>query len=114
MILLRSAIAAGASVAMALALAGCAAKQAPMPASAPTSGAASAGPANPADVAYCDQLASLYERYGSAQDQRGEDFDVSVAEAINQCHSGNPDAGIATLSRLLKDQDFTLPPRPGK
>ena len=39
---------------------------------------------------------------------------VSVAEAINQCHSGNPDAGIATLSRMLKDQDFTLPPRPGK
>jgi len=101
-----SAIAAGASV-VALALIGCTSKPAAPPASAP-----SAGPASPADVAYCDQLASLYERYGSAQDQRGEDFDASVAEAINQCHSGNPGAGIATLSRMLKDQDFTLPPRP--
>jgi len=108
----RSAIAAGASVVMALALIGCGSKQAPMPAGAPSPGAASAGPPSAADVAYCDQLASLYERYGSAQDQRGEDFDVGVAEAINQCHSGNPDAGIATLSRMLKDQDFTLPPRP--
>jgi hypothetical protein len=106
---IRSAIAAGASVVVALALIGCVSNSAPTPASAPGS-----APASPADVAYCDQLASLYERYGSAQDQRGEDFDVSVAEAINQCHSGNPDAGIATLSRMLKDQDFTLPPRPGK
>ncbi len=106
---IRSAIAAAASVVIALALIGCTPKPAAMPASAP-----SAAPASAADVAYCDQLASLYERYGSAQDQRGEDFDVSVAEAINQCHSGNPDAGIATLSRMLKDQDFTLPPRPGK
>jgi|ERR1700756_4351240 hypothetical protein len=104
----RSAIAAGASVVIALALIGCTSKPA-----APTS-APSAGPVNAADVAYCDQLASLYERYGSAQDRRGEDFDVSVAEAMNQCHSGNPDAGIAALSRMLKDQDFTLPPRPGK
>ena len=106
---IRSAVAAGASVVLALALISCTPKPAAMPASAP-----GAAPASAADVAYCDQLASLYERYGSAQDQRGEDFDVSVAEAINQCHSGNPDAGIATLSRMLKDQDFTLPPRPGK
>ena len=105
----RSAIAAGASGVIALTLIGCTSKPAPTPASAPGT-----GPASAADVAYCDQLASLYERYGSAQDQRGEDFDVSVAEAINQCHSGNPDAGIATLARLLKDQDVTLPPRPGK
>ena len=111
MVRFRSAIAAGASVALALALIGCTSKPAATPAAPPSP---SSAPASPADVAYCDQLASLYERYGSAQDQRGEDFDVSVAEAINQCHSGNPDAGIATLSRMLKDQDFTLPPRPGK
>jgi hypothetical protein len=101
-----SAVAAGASVVMALTLIGCTSKPAATPANVP-----SVAPASAADVAYCDRLASLYERYGSAQDQRGEDFDASVAEAINQCHSGNPDAGIATLSRLLKDQDFTLPPR---
>ena len=105
----RSAIAAGASVVAALALSGCASQPAATPASAP-----STAPASAADVAYCDQLASLYERYGSPQDQRGEDFTASVAEAINQCHSGNSDGGIATLARLLKEQDFTLPPRPGK
>ena len=103
----RSVIVAGTSVAFAVALNGCTSK----PPTTPTSAAPSATPVNAADVAYCDTLASLYERYGSAQDQRGEEFDVSVAEAMNQCHSGNPDAGIATLSRLLKDQDFTLPPR---
>jgi len=99
-------IASGASVIVALALGGCASNPAVTPASAP-----SAGPARAADIAYCDKLATLYERYGSAQDRRGEDFDVSIAEAINQCHSGNPDAGIATLEKSLKDQDFTLPPR---
>jgi hypothetical protein len=83
------------------------------PAVAPASVAPSA-PVSAADVAYCNQLGSLYERYGSAQDYRGEDFDVSVAEAINQCNSGNPDAGIATLSRLLRDAAFTVPPRPAK
>jgi hypothetical protein len=83
------------------------------PAVAPASAAPSA-PVSAADVAYCNQLGSLYERYGSAEGYRGEDFDVSVAEAINQCNSGNPDAGIATLARLLKDQDITLPPRPAK
>jgi hypothetical protein len=83
------------------------------PAVAPASAAPSA-PVSAADVAYCNQLGSLYERYGSAQDRRGEDFDSSVAEAINQCNSGNTDGGIATLSRMLKDQDITLPPRPAK
>jgi hypothetical protein len=94
-----------------LVLTGC--NQKPAPAAAPAS-APSMAPASAADVAYCNTLGSLYERYGSSQDYRGEDFDVSVAEAINQCNSGNPDAGIATLSRMLKDQDFTLPPRPPK
>ena len=93
-----------------LALAGC--NQKPAPVAAPAT--APSAPVSMADVAYCNQLGSLYERYGSPQDRRGEDFDVSVAEAINQCNSGNPDAGIATLSRMLKDQDITLPPRPSK
>jgi hypothetical protein len=83
------------------------------PAVAPVSAAPSA-PVNAADIAYCNQLGSLYERYGSPQDRRGEDFDSSVAEPINQCNSGNPDAGIATLSRLLRDAALTVPPRPAK
>ena len=95
------------TVILVLALTGCNQDQAPVQTAAPT-----AAPASPADIAYCRQLASLYERYGSPQDQRGEDFTASVAEAINQCHSGDPDGGIATLSRMLKEQDFTLPPRP--
>jgi hypothetical protein len=94
-----------------LALAGC--NQKPAPAAAPAS-APSGAPVSMADVAYCNQLGSLYERYGSSQDRRGEDFDVSVAEAINQCNSGNPDAGIASLARMLTNQDITVPPRPSK
>ena len=77
-------------------------------------GTAPSAPVSAADIAYCNQLGSLYERYGSPQDRRGEDFDSSVAEAINQCNSGNPDAGIATLSRMLVNQDITVPPRPSK
>src|SRR5690348_15783536 len=95
-------------VMLALAFAGCSPSSTPPPVTA----APAAGPAGAADIAYCNALASMYERYGSSQDQRGEDFDASTAEAINQCNSGNPDAGIATLSKMLKDQDFTLPPRP--
>jgi hypothetical protein len=95
------------TVILVLTLGGCNQDQTPV-----QTAAATATPPRAADIAYCRQLASLYERYGSPQDQRGEDFTVSVAEAINQCHSGNPDGGIATLSRLLKEQDFTLPPRP--
>ena len=94
-----------------LALAGC--NQKPAPAVAPAS-APSAAPVSAADVAYCNQLGSLYERYGSPTDRRGEDFDSSVAEAINQCNSGKPEAGIATLSRLLQEQKITVPPRPAK
>ena len=94
-----------------LTLAAC--NQTTAPATAPVSAAPSA-PVSAADVAYCNQLGPLYERYGSSQDRRGEDFDVSVAEAINQCNSGNPDAGIASLARILTNQDITVPPRPAK
>ena len=94
-----------------MALAGCNQKPAPVAA---TASATPSAPASAADVAYCNQLGSLYERYGSPQDRRGEDFGSSVAEAINQCNSGNPDAGIATLSSLLNDQNISLPPRPSK
>jgi hypothetical protein len=102
----RSVIAAGAAVVIVLALVGCTPKPAATPPSAPGT-----APVNAADLAYCGRLASLYETYGSAQDRRGEDFDVGIAEAINQCHSGNAAAGIATLEKRLKDQDISLPPR---
>jgi len=94
-----------------LALAAC--NQTSAPAVAPASAAPSA-PVSAADIAYCNQLGSLYERHGSPQDRRGEDFGSSIAEAINQCNSGNPDAGIATLSNLLQEQNITVPPRPSR
>ena len=96
------------AIVLAVAFGGCT----PKPAPPPVSVAPSAASASAADIAYCNQLASLYERYGSPQDRRGEDFGSSVAEAVNQCNSGNPDGGIAALSRLLMNQDITLPPRP--
>jgi len=76
----------------------------------PTGASAPSRP-SAADLAYCGKLASLYERYGSSQDMRGEEFDVGVSEAINQCHSGDTAGGIATLERRLKDQKISLPPR---
>ena len=101
-------------VVAALTLAACGPATTPTPVSAtapppPNSGMVAS---RPSDIAYCLQLASLYERYGSAQYFRGNDFDAPVAEAINQCHAGDPDGGIATLSRLLTGQDITVPPRP--
>ena len=97
-----------------LTLAACspAATTTPVSAAAPPPPNSGMVPARASDVAYCLQLASLYERYGSAQYRRGDDYDAPVAEAINQCHAGDPDGGIATLSRLLTDQDITVPPRP--
>ncbi len=98
------------SAILVMALIGCSPAPSAPSATTPTH-ATAPGPANTADLAYCGKLASLYERYGSAQDRRGEDFDSGVTEAINQCHSGNTVAGIATLERRLKDQDISLPPR---
>jgi hypothetical protein len=66
------------------------------------------------DVAYCNRLADIYERYIGRSDNLpirpnpGGGLEADVAAA--QCRQGNPQ-GIATLERVLRGNGFTLPPR---
>lgn len=66
------------------------------------------------DVAYCNRLADLYERYIGRSDvapvrpNPGGSLDADVAAA--QCRQGNP-SGIPALERVLRNNGFTLPPR---
>jgi hypothetical protein len=71
--------------------------------------------APPADVAYCNRLADLYERYigrnefaPSRSYGRGS-LDGDVASL--QCRQGRPEAAIPVLEQVLKNNGFTLPPR---
>ncbi len=70
--------------------------------------------ASAADVAYCNRLAALYDRYvGRNEFSPGREFgrgslDGNVASA--QCRQGNP-AGIPVLERVLRNNGFSLPPR---
>lgn len=70
--------------------------------------------ASPADIAYCNRLVAVYERYiGRNEFSSNRDFgrgslDGDVASA--QCRQGNP-AGIPVLERVLRNNGFTLPPR---
>jgi hypothetical protein len=69
---------------------------------------------SPADVAYCNRLADLYERYigrnefSSTRSYGRGSLDGDVAS--NQCRQGNP-AGIPVLERVIRGNGFTLPPR---
>ncbi len=71
-------------VTVALALGACTSQQAALPAGLDSPGAA--------DAPYCNQLATLYERFGGPQDRHGADIDASVAEAINECHGAREGA----------------------
>lgn len=62
-------------------------------------------------MAYCDKLIDLYDRVATPERKANGRYEVSVAEAVNQCKSGNPKAGIPTLERKLKEQDAVLPAR---
>ena len=70
--------------------------------------------APPADVAYCDRLVAVYERYiGRNEYSSNRNFgrgslDGDVASA--QCRQGDP-AGIPVLERVLRNNGFSLPPR---
>lgn len=66
------------------------------------------------DVAYCNQLADIYERYIGRSDNLpirpnpGGGLEADVAAA--QCRQGNP-RGIPALERVLRGNGFRLPPR---
>ena len=67
-----------------------------------------------ADVAYCNRLADLYERYiGRNEFSTNRQFGRGSLEgdvASIQCRQGNP-AGIPVLERVLRNNGFTVPPR---
>ncbi len=69
----------------------------------------------PADLAYCNRLADLYERYiGRNEFSPNRSFgrsslDGDVASA--QCRQGRPEPAIPVLERVLRGNGFTLPPR---
>jgi len=66
------------------------------------------------DVAYCNRLADLYERYIGRSDvapirpNPGGSLSADVAAA--QCRQGDP-RGIPALERVLRGNGFSLPPR---
>ena len=66
------------------------------------------------DIAYCNRLTDLYERYiGRSADapsrpNMGGSLDADVAAA--QCRQGNA-SGIPALERVIQNNGFTLPPR---
>jgi hypothetical protein len=69
---------------------------------------------SPSDVAYCRQLANLYDRYvglGDYGTTRGANPGSTESQlASAQCRAGNI-AGIPSLERILQRNGFTLPPR---
>jgi len=77
-------------------------------------GAASAQPAA-GDVAYCNRLADLYDRYLGrwkyGTDRGGGTGSVDNEVASAQCRQGITGPSIPVLERVLRDNGFTLPPR---
>ena len=67
------------------------------------------------DVAYCNRLADLYDRYLGESDnspQRGNpanSLEGQVASA--QCRERKPAGAIPVLERILRGNGFTLPSR---
>ena len=75
---------------------------------------AASAQSSPTDLAYCQRLVAVYDRYiGRNEFSSNREFgrgslDGDVASA--QCRQGNP-AGIPVLERVLRNNGFSLPPR---
>jgi len=67
------------------------------------------------DVAYCNRLADLYDRYlgqsdnSPQRDNPANSLDGQVASV--QCREGRAARAIPTLERILRGNGFTLPAR---
>jgi hypothetical protein len=70
---------------------------------------------SPADLAYCNRLADLYERYiGRNEFSSNRSYGRGSLEgdvASTQCRQGRPDQAIPVLERVIRGNGFTLPPR---
>jgi len=71
--------------------------------------------ASPGDLAYCNRLADLYDRYLGrwkyGTDRGGGTGSVDNEVASAQCRQGITGPSIPVLERVLRDNGFTLPPR---
>jgi hypothetical protein len=67
-----------------------------------------------ADVAYCNRLSDLYERYiGRNEFSTNREFGRGSLDgdvASSQCRQGNP-AGIPVLEQVIRNNGFSLPSR---
>lgn len=84
-----------------------------------TSGTAPVKPAQPGDLAYCQQLITQYTTYvGSVggtlggKGDGGVPADLEAKVAISQCQEGNTGPAIPVLEQKLRDARVPVPLRP--
>jgi hypothetical protein len=63
------------------------------------------------DLAYCNRLFDMAVRYLGKAIQGDMRPTPPMVIAQEQCKAGNTAAGLGTLERILRNGDFTLPPR---
>ena len=63
------------------------------------------------DLAYCNKLFDMAVRYLGKAIQGDMRPTPPMVIAQEQCKAGNTAAGLGTLERILRNGDFTLPPR---
>jgi hypothetical protein len=63
------------------------------------------------DAAYCAKLADLYRHHIGDMGIGSVSPDVTAANAMEQCRTGNTAAGIAVLEAKLRANGFSLPKR---
>ena len=65
------------------------------------------------DTAYCRQLIKVLELGSQGAGVRNNSSPgLETAVALDQCRSGNPGPAIPVLEERLRDNGFTVPPRP--
>jgi len=63
------------------------------------------------DLAYCNKLFDMAVRYRGKAIMADMRPTPEMTIAQEQCKGGNTTAGTATLERILRNGDITLPPR---
>jgi len=70
-------------------------------------------PSNADLKARCDQLTSMYDRYGASRSENsdGARNHTRIGAGID-CASGHTAEGVAAMEELLRDKKFEMPPPP--
>jgi hypothetical protein len=74
-------------------------------------GLADAARAQSSDLAYCEQLYAIWERYIAVRGQGRISGGVDAIASVDQCRRGNLAGGIPALEKKLLGNRFTLPAR---